>query len=197
MVLIRLIIILFLMYIPIVSEAQISGVFSGQQFSSPLSGDYESYTTGQDNHVTIYTSSVIICQTFTPSSAHRIDYVYIYALKGGSPGNIKIDIYDTDNSIPKKPTGSILATSGNVSANGFDTSFGWQKISLISGYNLSASTTYAIVASGGTDQYNYVEWGDDGTSPTYSGGTYGYSNNTGSTWNMSLGDDLLFKEGQN
>jgi hypothetical protein len=192
----RNLLIVLLLFCFVETVSAFSGSMSGSfvAFRGP-SGEYESYTTGQDGYGSVWSTAIVIAQTFTPTLSHRIDYVYIYALRVGTPGNIKIDIYATSAG---KPTGSVLATSGNVSANGFDTSFSWQKISLISGYNLSALTMYAIVVSKiVTDADNYVRWGDDGTSPTYSGGTYVYSIDTGSTWTISTGDDLLFKEGQN
>jgi hypothetical protein len=191
--LIKFITILFFFCLIDSSYAQISGVFSGQLFSSPLSGDYETYATGQDGNATIQGGTLILGQTFTPSSAHRIDYVYIYALRGGSPGNVKIDIYATSGGLP---TSTPIATSGNVSANGYDLSFVWQKISLTSGYNLSALTTYAIVLSGATDQYNYVEWGVNSTG-TYAGGKYIYSTDNGANWLSNASVDCWFREGQN
>jgi hypothetical protein len=166
-----------------------SGVLSGVVSSFQV---FESYTTGQDSWVTVgYDAGIVMAQTFTPSLGHTIKTVKIYALRVGTSPNIKIDIYETSAGMP---TGSPISTSGFVSAAGFDTNYSWQTI-IVSPVSLSASTMYAIVLSAQAFSYwDYVQWGDDSTSPTYAGGTLVYSPNSGSTWTISSGDDLLFQE---
>jgi hypothetical protein len=153
---------------------------------------YEYYNTGDDNHVWLY-GSTWVAQTFTPSVAHTITSVKLKLFRVGSPGTVTVSIRATSGG---QPTGGDLC-SGTTSGNTLPTGspFEWREISLGSGYGLSAGTTYAIVvrATSG-DSSNYLWWRVDGSSPTYGGGMYLLSFNSGSSWTSGASYDLMFEE---
>lgn len=63
------------------------------------------------------------------------------------------------------------------------------------GYDLAASTQYAIVVkalSGDAD--NYIRWRGDGSNPSYNGGWLENSENSGDTWSANTGWDMMFEE---
>jgi hypothetical protein len=153
---------------------------------------YEYYNTGDDNHVWLY-GSTWVAQTFTPSVAHTITSVKLKLFRVGSPGTVTVSIRATSGG---QPTGSNLC-SGTTSGDTLTTSAPgeWREITLGSGYGLSAGTTYAIVvrATSG-DGSNYVWWRVDGSSPTYGGGMYLLSSDSGSSWTSGASYDLMFEE---
>jgi hypothetical protein len=154
---------------------------------------YEYYNTGDDTQCYIYGSFWVV-QTFTPSVAHTITSVKLLLYRVGAPGTVTVSIRATDGS--GFPTGGDLC-SGNTNGNTLPTGspFEWREIKLGSGYGLSAGTTYAIVvrATSG-DASNYVLWRVDGSSPTYGGGMYLLSINSGLSWISGASYDLMFEE---
>jgi hypothetical protein len=153
---------------------------------------YEYYNTGDNNHVWLY-GSTWVAQTFTPSAGHTITSVKLKLSRNGAPGTVTTSIKAT---IAGQPTGSDLC-SGTTSGDTLTASAPgeWREITLGSGYGLSAGTTYAIVvrATGG-DSSNYLWWRVDGSSPTYGGGMYLLSFNSGSSWTSGASYDLMFEE---
>lgn len=153
---------------------------------------YEYYNTGDDNHVWLY-GSYWVAQTFTPSVTHTITSVKLKLFRNGLPGTITVSIRATSGG---QPTGTDLC-SGTTNGDTLTTSAPgvWREIALGSGYGLSAGTTYAIVirATSG-DSSNYVLWRVDGSSPTYGGGMYLLSSNSGSSWTSGASYDLMFEE---
>ncbi len=156
---------------------------------------YESYNTGDDSSNNVYGANWY-AQTFTPSVAHTIKSVKLKLYKVGSPGNVTVSIRATSGG---HPTGSDLC-SGIINGNTLNsTSPGsWYEITLGSGYNLSASTMYAIVVRAPSGTYpspaNYLVWRRDASSPTYGGGCREGSTNGGSTWTSNTNRDMMFEE---
>jgi hypothetical protein len=154
---------------------------------------YEHYNTGDDNHAWLY-GTTWVAQSFTPSAAHTITSVKLKLFRVGSPGTVTVSIRATDGS--GHPTGGDLC-SGTTNATTLTNSAPgeWREITLGSGYGLSAGTTYAIVVRvTGGDASNYVWWRMDGSSPTYGGGMYLLSFNSGSSWTSGASYDLMFEE---
>jgi hypothetical protein len=153
---------------------------------------YEYYNTGDDDFIPSYDGRWL-AQTFTPSVAHTIASVKLKLSRYGSPGTVTVGIKATDGS--GHPTGSDLC-SGTIDGNSLTTvtTGAWYEITLGSGYALSASTKYAIVlrAPNG-DSSNQCRWRRDISSPTYAGGCYEYSTDSGSTW-TSYDYDTMFEE---
>lgn len=153
---------------------------------------YEYYNTGDDgayDEYGVYWSA----QTFTPSTAHKITSVKLKLYRVGSPGTITVGIRATSSGLP---TGADLC-SGTINGNTLttDTAGAWYEITLGAGYDLSASTKYAIVVRAldgwsGNEPY----WRYDSTSPTYAGGSFVYSENSGGSWSAVTGNDFMFEE---
>jgi hypothetical protein len=154
---------------------------------------YEYYNTHDDAYDAYYGANWG-AQTFTPSTAHKITSVKLKLYRAGSPGTLTVGIRATDGS--GQPTGPDLC-SGTMDGSTLTTSSSgaWYEISLGAGYDLSASTQYAIVirAPAGNSS-NYVRWRGDETSPTYSGGHYWDSSASGSSWEDYGSVDAMFEE---
>jgi len=154
---------------------------------------FEYYNTGDDSQVLVH-GATWYAQTFTPSIAHKITSVELLMGRKDSPGTITVSIRATDGS--GHPTGEDLCsgtTNGNTLPSGPPGE--WREITLGDGYDLSASTKYAIVVRAlDGDANNAVYWMVDITSPTYSGGNQEYSNNSGSSWTSHTDKDLMFEE---
>jgi hypothetical protein len=155
---------------------------------------YEYYKTGDDWYAKLYDTKWV-AQTFTPSVAHKITSVKLKLYRTGSPGTITVSIRTTDGS--GHPTGADLCsgtTDGNTLPEG--SPYEWREITLGAGYNLSASTKYAIVARAlsGDDVANFAQWRQDSSSPAYAGGNLEYSFNSGSSWTTDVATDQMFEE---
>jgi hypothetical protein len=157
---------------------------------------YESYNAGDDSSNNVYGANWY-AQTFTPGVAHTIKSVKLKLYRVGSPGNVTVSIRATSSG---HPAGSDLC-SGIINGNGLttNTSGAWYEITLGSGYNLSASTQYAIVVRAPSGTYppspaNYLVWRRDASSPTYGGGCREGSTNGGSTWTSRTDRDMMFEE---
>jgi hypothetical protein len=153
---------------------------------------YEYYNTGDSGQDAIY-GSRWRAQTFTPSTAHTITSVKLELFRTGSPGTVTVSIKATSSD---KPSGADLC-SGTTNGNTLPTGspYEWREITLGSGYDLSASTMYAVVVriSGGSSG-NCIKWRADKTSPTYTGGTAVDSRNSGSSWSIRTGKDFMFED---
>lgn len=132
-------------------------------------------------------------QTFTPANAHTIAWLKLKLSRTGSPGTVTVSIRATDGN--GHPTGPDL-TSGTLNGNTLTTSSsgGWYAIHLTP-YALSASIKYAIVVRAPSgDGSNKVNWLGDWSSPTYAGGNFEWSGDSGSTWNTESGRDFMFED---
>ena len=149
---------------------------------------YEYYNTGDDDGRTcsgVYWRG----QTFTPDTIHTITSVKLLLYKISAPGTITVSIRDTSSDLP---TG-IDRCSGTTDGNTLTTNSAgeWREISLGAGYSLLASIQYAIVVRAVSP---FLVLRVDETSPTYSGGTYVYSLDSGSSWAKIDTTDLMFEE---
>ena len=135
-------------------------------------------------------------QLFTPSTAHTITKVRLLLRRqgaSGTPGTITVSIRNTTNN---RPSGGDLA-SGFSDGNTLTTNGAgeWREITFGGGTDLVANTRYAIivrVTSGDTN--NSLRWRDDSSSPTYAGGQWENSTDSGSNWNIVSGNDMMFEE---
>lgn len=154
---------------------------------------YEYYNTGDDQAASAY-STTWIGQSFTPATAHKITSVKLKLYRVGSPGTVTVSIKATDEN--GHPTGADLC-SGTIDGNTLteDSAGAWYEITLGDGYNLAADTKYAIVIRcEGINVSNRVDWRADATDPTYDGGCYEFSTNSGSSWTTVLTVDLMFED---
>lgn len=129
-------------------------------------------------------------QTFTSSYAITIVSVTLKLCRENTPGILTVGIRAVSDG---KPTGSSLFT-GTTLANTLPTllsgDYEWRRIPL---YAILDAGQYAIVASITSDNVNKVYWRTDGSSPTYDGGTAGYSLDVGSTWVVLSDYDMMFE----
>jgi hypothetical protein len=155
---------------------------------------FEYYNTGDDGGSEVADADWR-AQTFTPSASHTITSVKLKLGKKGSPGTLTVGIRETD--VDGKPTGDDLC-SGTIDGDTLIEypSYDWYEITLGDGYNLNTSTKYAIVirATDGTPGFHTVSIKGDVSSPTYSGGTWVESSNSGSDWTIQAAYDFLFEE---
>ena len=152
---------------------------------------FEYYNTGDDLYVAIY-GAKWSAQTFTVGAiGHTVTSVKIKAKRyAGSPGTVTLGIRATDGS--GHPTGSDL-TSGSQDGNSWSTTMEWHEFALTE-QALSPSTKYAVVVrapSGNTS--NYIQWADDQSSPSYTGGNEEDSVDSGSSWTTFANRDFMFE----
>ena len=152
---------------------------------------YQYYDTGADGDRDAYTNNWG-GQTFTPAMTHLIASVKLKLFRVGTPGTLLVSIRATSAG---KPTGGDLC-SGTIDANTLteDTNGDWYEITLGNGYEVAPDITYAIVikATGG-DADNKVSWRADVSFPTYLGGTYVSSSDSGTDWSAFSGVDTMFE----
>lgn len=153
---------------------------------------YEEYTVGDDSGSTIY-GNYWSAQTFTVGAAgHTVTSVKLKMYRIGTPGILTVSISATGGD--GKPTGGAL-TSGTTNANLFTTTAPGQLYEIaVTEYILSPNTKYAIIIriSGG-DWANCVPYRYDESSPTYDGGNWLASPNSGSSWGAYTGVDMMFE----
>lgn len=152
---------------------------------------YEHYNTDDESTFWLYAQDWR-AQTFTAESTHSVTSVRLKLRREGSPGEVTVSIRATDGS--GHPTGADL-TSGTTDGNTLPTgaSWEWREITLTP-YFLTSGTKYAIVvrAPNGTSG-NELRWRGDGSSPTYAGGEYGVSDDSGTTWAFYSIVDFMFE----
>jgi len=125
------------------------------------------------------------------ATPHTITSVKLKLWRSGSPsGNFIVGIRATDGS--GHPTGSDL-TSGSISAGSIPTTATVMEIS-VTEYLLSANTKYAIVVRvPDGNSSNCIYWRNDQSSPTYAGGNWEDSTNSGSSWTANTAWDGWFE----
>ena len=126
-------------------------------------------------------------QSFTPVTDIEINKIGVY-LKyvSGTQTDVTVSIRADDGT--GKPTGVDL-TNGSITAF-TDTSYSWKETTLTP-YSLSSGTKYHLqIKSVGTQSYM---WGTDVSSSTYTGGTWVYSSDSGSTWTIYTTTDAIFR----
>jgi hypothetical protein len=152
---------------------------------------YDSFTSNNAGYNVYAQNSV--CQTFTPSRSHYLNYVSLALYKTGYPTyTVTMAVYSTDNN--HQPVGTALAST-TFAASSLTTTPTWRDYWLATGCQVSAGTEYALVVSGnGGDLTNKAIVRID-TTGSYAGGQRGYSADGGATWQMLAGDDMAFREG--
>ncbi len=164
-------------------------IFYGGKTNFELETD-TSYETGNDTGAEgVLGGTTWYAQTFTiRSSGFWCDTISLYAGKDGSAGALDIKIQEVDGS--NKPDGTDLATGSTGTGGTPD----FVDITLNKTLFLSANTTYAIVMDPNfSDVDNHWTLWFDGSSPTYTGGNYLKSTNSGSAWTADTAKDFLFK----
>lgn len=162
-------------------------------------GNYMAFAEVELEEADTFTDDVTkLAQTFTLASETDIESVQLYLKKVGSPtGTLTLRLEDVSGS---DPDGTLANSDSNATAtvaeSTLSASYGMVAFALPDTVTLPAGT-YAIVLSSDTtaSEINYVEWGADGSSPGYAGGsmrTY-----DGSSWAAESKDAVfaIYKEG--
>lgn len=130
-----------------------------------------------------------VAQTFSHTEAYEITYVELRLERDGVGGNVTVSIRATDGA--GKPTGADLCVTAAIDCSDATTATGgaWEKtFTFTSAYDLSANTTYAIVARCDSTLTNAIRWSTDTSSPTYANGETGTSDDAGSSWTLTAYD---------
>lgn len=159
-------------------------------------GDFDeliktSYSTGSDSGQAITGLTTIrAAQSFQISATQDLTQVGLYLKKNaGTTTELTIRI-ETDTA--GVPSGTLANASATTTITAFaDTSYVWKKASFTA-FELTADTTYWIVAqhtTEGSGTSSYV-WGSDASSPTYTLGSV--ANYASSTWTADATSDAWF-----
>jgi len=150
----------------------------------------DSYNTGEDYFETI-TSNNLRAQTFTTSVSYSISSVKLKLSRYDTPGTITVSIKATVSNLP---SGADLC-SGTTNADTLvvsDVTSEWREIIFSASYTLAASTKYAIVVGlQNTGADGTLNWWEDTTAPTYTGGNvcYGWTDD----WYSLANYDFMFE----
>lgn len=164
------------------------------RFAATLSNIVDSYP--ETNYVEsshMYNGSITkVGQIFTPSNNRILKSCKFYLYKNASPtGNAVAKLYAIAGTpgVNAVPTGSALATSGNLDVSTFTSSPSLATFTFSDNYEMQANTNYAIVIeySGGTAS-NYLCIGTDTSSPTHAGNGAYYN----SSWNYYSNDYCFY-----
>lgn len=113
-----------------------------------------------------------LAQSFQIGSTTTVDQVKLWLRRVGNPAGTMTLRIETDSS--GSPSGTLAHANATVTVaeSGLGTSYSLVAFDFASNFSLTGSTTYWIVlsTSRSTDEFNYVDWGADGSSPSYSNG---------------------------
>jgi len=153
---------------------------------------YQYYNTNDDDDRDGYTANWM-AQTFTPETDHVIGKVKLKLFRVGDPGTITVSIKATSGGKPVGAdlcSGTILGTDITLVDTGE-----WYEISFGDGFDLDIGVQYAIVVRAPSgDASNKVSWRADITDPTFTGGTFVSSSDSGVDWSTVSGVDCMFEE---
>jgi hypothetical protein len=153
----------------------------------------EYYNTGANGALTIYGYAIRIrAQTFTAESSYSLGSVKLQMYRSGTPtGNVVVELKAVDGD--GKPTGPVLSTGSiaKTSITEVNQLGEFQEIGMTS-YAIVDTTQYALLVYS-SNETTGAYWGADSSSPTYAGGMYVYSTDSGSTWTTNAGYDFMFE----
>lgn len=136
-------------------------------------GTFASIAELQMNEVSAYTDGATkLAQSFTIASTTTVDTVKLWLKKVASPAGTMTLRIETDSA--GSPSGTLANANATVTVaeSSLSTSYGWITFDFATNFSLTGSTTYWLVlsTSRSTDEFNYVQWGADNSSPSYSNG---------------------------
>jgi len=159
---------------------------------------YESYVSGYDSDTTIYGDNWE-AQMFQPQANHNVTYLCLYLKHTTTTGvgTVNIYLYPNDGGTPNLPDpGNPLQSTSINGDTELTTSYRWIPINITSQAVVSGTNYFIVVEAPSGDASNYIRWGGDGSSPSYSNGYRAYSDDDDSSWNQDTATDLLFQEGE-
>ena len=148
------------------------------------------YNTGDDSSGVEFYSAQWRAQTFLASDSY--DAVKVSVKLGRPAGTqaytVYCDLYATAAGLP---SGAALETV-TCTWQSLPTSPAWVDFVFV-GVALTSGTSYAIVFHSDCSASYAITWRSDGSSPTYAGGSYCYSTNSGSSWTAYTNNDCMFE----
>jgi hypothetical protein len=133
-----------------------------------------------------------VCQTFTPSTTHYLNYVSLYLYKIENPTyEVTIALYNAD--VDHKPAGAALCST-TFQAWSLTTAAAWYDFRFDTGCQVNAGTEYALVISSVGDDTTSKVMVRTNTTGGYASGQRGFSVDGGTAWTMTT-QDIAFKEG--
>ncbi len=158
----------------------------------PLPTRYEHYIINDDDEKAIFDRHWR-GQSFTPSIAHKITSVKLLLRRVLFPGIVTVSIRATAFSVPTGPDLCSGTFDGNTLTT--DGAGEWKEIIFDIHPPLIPFTMYAkVIRAINGDGSNNLRWRDDNSLPTYLGGSYLYSENSGETWTRVRETDMMFEE---
>ena len=171
--------------------------FYGGRTPSDMTSYNSDYTTGDDSDADLSAATTWFCQTFTPNGDMwpRLVKVYVRCTSATLALTAYASIRATD--VNGKPTGPDLIISDVQDCN-FQASNTWVEFQMQgtppTDVKLNSGTKYALILEfTSITLTKHLYWRYDGSSPTYTGGSYGASTDSGSTWTMDTSKDFMFE----
>ena len=161
-----------------------------------ITAGHVNYKTGDDGSYTPFGANWQ-AQVITTEGAYYCPSVQLKMYRVGSPGTITASLRLATAVGSGAPTGADLPNLvGTYDGDTLtvDTDGEWITFEF-TGAKLSANTRYAIVVRcpTGDGGANTVHWRTDGSTPTYAGGGYATSNDSGETWGVTgTSRDFMF-----
>lgn len=181
---------------PYIASYDYADVISGNSYlklycsaAFPKATIYESLTSEDDSNATLTSIAVLFCQTFTVGTTGTNEDFWINGVEIYGNGFTDLKVYIKAVDVNGKPAGDILAYGQTVI--GMSTANSWCRFNFAYFAKLVASTKYALVLE--RVGINNIIWRYDGSSPSYTNGSYGTSADSGATWTMDNAKDFLFK----
>lgn len=113
-----------------------------------------------------------LAQSFEMSGGETMQSARLWLRKVGSPSGTLTLRVETDNA--GSPSGTLVDANATatLTESGLGTSYGWGEFTFPAGFALSGGTTYWLVLSTSRtgNETNYIEWGADGSTPSYADG---------------------------
>jgi hypothetical protein len=138
-----------------------------------------SYKTGADDDSPDIYSTNWCYQTFTTTTAFDLSTIRLLLYSNGSPGTVTTYLESVAGGEPSNTilaTGSVVGTSIPAAITGTWTTF------TMTTYAFTALTQYAIVVKCSGSAASHVVWRVDTSAPSYAGGEFGYSTDSGTNW---------------
>lgn len=111
-----------------------------------------------------------LAQSYTAATSERVTRMRLWMKKTGSPASdLTVKIYSDAAGLPN----TLIGSSTSVSAATLSTSYDWVEFVVYVNVTISqaAGTVYHVVldTTGSADGANFVEWGADSSSPSFTG----------------------------
>ena len=158
-------------------------------FGSGMVSRKQYYITGEDAS-SDFQGSYWKAQTFTVVTPHTITKLRMKVYRNGNPGWATVSIRGTSSGLPFGADLSVGSFDGDIL--GMDSGGTWVEFDV--GHIALSAAKYAICARApGGSGGNVVYWREDGSSPTYAGGSR--CNSTGGlSWTEWPASDFMFEE---